>query len=561
MKAVYYCRVSTDEEKQLNALEVQIEQAIECIQKNGWDLIDGYIDEGKSGTDTKNRNEYNRLYNDLNTTKFDIIVIKSQDRLMRNVKDWYLFVDKLVTNNKKLYIYLENRFYTPDDALISGIKAILAEEYSRELSKKISNRHKKRQETGSNIVLTSATWGYDKINKQIVINEKEADIVRLIYDLYIQGYGSRSISKELSNRGIKNRNGKDFAEGVIRQIIRNPLYMGTVIMNKRSYIFESKKTVRNPKEEWIYHENAVPAIVSKEIWEKANRIMDQRSKYVRADEFAQRKVGVNLGKYNLSSKIICGECGSVYWRRYRKNTKGEQIIDWSCSEYVQHGRKNKIDPRGKEKIKVKYEEGGCDNVHIKNEDIENILLEVAKTVFNQDRSKIINKLLSELKKEFSKDNVNLQLNNLQLEREKILNQKNLLLDKLLEGIISNDDYKRKNNELEKRLQEIEIKEIELKTNIDKYKDIEDRINDIKKALTGDINDEVNKEKLIKHIKKITVFQDHLTIELDFFKPININFKKQGKKFLYVLSTKYLIPHTDKYRYDGKYKEVNVKIAI
>ena len=125
-----YGRVSTDEETQLNALESQINEIENCIIKNNWIKVDMYIDEGKSGTSTKKRDEYNRLMNDMFSDKWDIIVVKSQDRLMRSAKDWYIFVDALVKNNKKLFFYIENKFYSPDDSLITGIKAILADRKS-----------------------------------------------------------------------------------------------------------------------------------------------------------------------------------------------------------------------------------------------------------------------------------------------------------------------------------------------------------------------------------------------------------------------------------------------
>lgn len=144
IRAVIYCRCSTEEESQKNALEKQVAEAESCVRQYGWVLVDRYV-ESRSGTTAKGRNEYKRLFNDLLTDKFDVIVIKSQDRLMRNTKDWYLFVDRLCTEQKKLYMYIENKFYSTDDALITGIKAILAEEYSRELSKKINNAHRNRQ--------------------------------------------------------------------------------------------------------------------------------------------------------------------------------------------------------------------------------------------------------------------------------------------------------------------------------------------------------------------------------------------------------------------------------
>ncbi len=146
-RAVIYCRCSTEEECQKDALIRQAAEARECVRRLNWSLEDEYI-ESRSGTSTRGREQYQRLFSDLLRDKFEIVVIKSQDRLMRNTKDWYVFVDRLVTCGKRLYLYLENRFYSADDSLITGIKAILAEEYSRELSRKINNAHRNRQKTG-----------------------------------------------------------------------------------------------------------------------------------------------------------------------------------------------------------------------------------------------------------------------------------------------------------------------------------------------------------------------------------------------------------------------------
>ena len=122
----------------------QVAEAEECVCNMGWNLsiltwkaVPVPVYQG--------RKEYNRLYEELSENKFDIIVIKSQDRLMRNTRDWYLFVDRMVKAGKQLYMYMEQKFYSADDALITGIKAILAEEYSRELSRKINNAHYHRQ--------------------------------------------------------------------------------------------------------------------------------------------------------------------------------------------------------------------------------------------------------------------------------------------------------------------------------------------------------------------------------------------------------------------------------
>ena len=167
-RAVIYCRCSTEEESQKDALVKQVEEAQSCVKSMGWMLVDSYI-ESRSGTTRKGRSEYNRLYDDMSIDKFDIIVIKSQDRLMRNVRDWYIFFDKLVTRGLKLYFCIEGKFYTTDDALITGIKAILAEEYSRELSKKINNAHRNRQSKNGTVVLNNNAYGFRKLKDKSVV--------------------------------------------------------------------------------------------------------------------------------------------------------------------------------------------------------------------------------------------------------------------------------------------------------------------------------------------------------------------------------------------------------
>ena len=100
LRAVFYARVSTEEEEQLNAIEKQIEENQEIIKAKGWVLIDEYIDKGITGTQAKKRNEYLRMLDDIKKDKFDIIVVKDQSRLQRNTMDWYIFLNEIVQNQK-----------------------------------------------------------------------------------------------------------------------------------------------------------------------------------------------------------------------------------------------------------------------------------------------------------------------------------------------------------------------------------------------------------------------------------------------------------------------------
>ena len=463
-RAVIYCRVSTDEEEQIEALSTQIDQARECIIENGWINVDEYIDAAKSGTTTKSRDEYKKMYNDMETDLFDIIVIKSQDRLMRSTKDWYLFIDRLVKNDKKLYFYLERKFYTPDDGLITGIRAILAEEFSRDLSKKLNSVHRRRQEKGTKPIITSATWGYDNINKEIVINEKEADIVRQIYALCCEGKGSRLIQKELTEQGIRGRSGGVFPVATIRKIIRNPIYKGTAIMNKYHTNFETKQTKRVPESEWIYHDNIIPAIVTPEIWQRANDLMDTRLKIEGTEEHSKHRIGVKRGNHALSSRIYCGECGAVYWRKYRKIKSGI-LVEWYCSTYIERGKSH------------------CDNLKIKEDELMEVLSKVADDLFKDRKQLIVNKVMAILKNVLE-SNSSESIDGLMHEKAKILQQKDFFMDKFFEGTISEDNYKRRDAALDIKLKAIESKLDDIKEQAIEQKTLEARLQDIKYTINN-----------------------------------------------------------------------------
>lgn len=514
LRAVYYARVSTEEEKQVNALTKQCNEAEYCISSNKWILVDQYIDEGKSGTTSKKRNEYNRLFEDLGTDKFDVVVIKSQDRLMRNVKDWYIFIDRMVKNGKKLYFYLENKWYESDDALITGIKAILAEEYSRELSKKINNSNKRRQQSGTSIITNGKLWGYNQKNGELTINEDEAKVVRRIFELYISGLGCRGIRKKLTEEGILTRNATEFAETTIKRMIKNEKYKGTVIFNKQHKDFDTKKIIQNPPSEWVIHENRIPAIIDPAIWEEANKIMKERSIMAGGDNRIDQKIGYNKSKHPLGGKIICGECGKVYYRSHVKNkdrTKFKYV--WQCSTYVQKGR---IHPWKRPKIKYDNpnEWVGCDGINLEDEKIMSLMNDIASD-YSLDIDFIINKMMKYLNKLFesSKDPANLI--EIQKNINKVERQKSFLLDKYMNGIINDADYVKKNRELDLKLDAFEQKKEELQKSEETKVEMESKLQRIKDELKNCIIDEEKVRFIINRVKKITVFNDHLDIDLEF----------------------------------------------
>ena len=442
IRAVIYCRCSTEEESQRDALEKQAAEARNCVRRLNWFLEDEYI-ESRSGTSTKGRMEYNRLFEDLLTDKFDVVVIKSQDRLMRNTKDWYIFIDRLNMGKKQLYLYLENRFYSTDDGLLTGIKAILAEEYSRELSRKINNAHQNRQKTGRSLMVTSNAYGYRKLpDKTMEIVESEAKVKRLMYELCAAGYGSRTIARILQEKGIRKRNGNCFSDSDIRRMIRNPMNKGTIVMNRKHYDFDTRQMQKVPESQQYVYENRVPAIVSGKLWEEANARIDSRIRRKKAPDFAAF-AGKKPGKYALSQKLICGLCGAPFYRTVRK-TKREKIYEWKCRTYLEQG-KEKADQKG-----------GCNAPCIKEKNLWRMLFAVTDEEENPGECKkeavlvsfctLVRKTLMEsgaTEQEFLRESL-----------AKIKRQQKLLLNGYLEGTVPAKLYREKQNVLQK--QEISI---------------------------------------------------------------------------------------------------------
>lgn len=512
LRAVIYCRCSTEEESQQDALIQQVQESRQSVQQQGWLLVDEYI-EAKSGTTTAKRKEYNRLFEELLTDKFDIVQIKTQDRLMRNTRDWYLFIDRLVSNGKRLYMYLERKFYSADDALITGIKAILAEEYSKELSKKINNAHYHRQKDGRKFILPPNTFGLQRLeNGEIVLVEEEVSAIRMMFHL-CKTMGCCSIEHYLEEEGIYDRNGKPFKEEAIRRIIRNPIRCGTVIQNKVHFDFQLKRTVKVPKEQWIVHKNVLPAAVSEEEWKEANEAMDARAGERNLKEY--HPGGKNAGKYILSGKIRCGECGSPFYRTYRKRYKdGELIVEWKCQKYLQNGRNSQKKMRSGQRKVQRTSDRGCDNIHLDEERL-NVLLERVCAQYYQgaglDDSEIIDKAVAILNDVLRKNDTSSQRNRISRELGKYEKQEKKLLDKLLADVISDHDYKIKR-------EEITAKTEKLRKELEKLQDTEysrivtkERLKTIRKRLEEDTLRRATLSDMLDSIDMITVYPEKLEL--------------------------------------------------
>lgn len=521
LRVVYYARVSTEEEKQLNALEIQCQENEEFIEsQKDWILVDKYIDEGRSGTTTEGRLELLRLIDDIKKDKFDVVLVKQIDRGWRNILDWKYFEYELYKNKKRLFIRIRKEFYNIEDdgSYISvNFDAFFSEWFSRNLSKKMLQAHQTRMKQGRTVITNGKMWGYNQVNGELVINEEEAKVVRFVFEQYSSGKGFRTIANELERMGIKNKNGNPFSLTTLQRMIRNEKYKGVLVCNKRRWNFFTKKHEYLPEDQWYVHENRIPPIVSEELWQKANDMINKKRIALPKEEKKKFR-GYFAGMYPLSGKIVCGKCNRTYYHtnftKYSTKYNHKKVYNyWRCQGYMNYGKK---DPRG------------CDNIILSEREINGI---VKKTIFNflKNKDESINRVLEVLNKVLRTSNYQQIIDKLNSQKEKTKRNLEALLDNLLDGTISKEVYKNKEKQLNEKLQSIED---EIKTLEEKNKGLMDkreRLLTIKNKLNTELETEdgITDEMVNNLIDKVYIYPDGI-IKISLLNDQTVEVKREDK---------------------------------
>ena len=233
-KVVFYGRVSTDHEAQLSALENQI-QWYEDQKKYhpNWNVVDRYIDEGITGTQAKKRPSFLRMIADAKNGKFDLIITREVCRFARNTVDTLSFTRELRNIGVEVF-FVEDNIWTMDGdgELRLSLMATLAQDESRKVSERVRAGQMVSREKGI-LYGNGNILGYNKVGETYVVDPEQAETVRMIFDLYLQGLGGKKIGDELTRLHYKNASGAvKWDSGNILRIIRNATYMGRVVYNK-----------------------------------------------------------------------------------------------------------------------------------------------------------------------------------------------------------------------------------------------------------------------------------------------------------------------------------------
>lgn len=330
-----YCRVSTDQEEQLSSYENQVSYYTNFISNNPqYELAGIYADEGISGTNTKKRKNFNRMIDDCEAGKIDRIIVKSISRFARNTLDCLNYVRRLkelgigVTFEKEAIDTLDAK-----GEVLLTILSSLAQDESRSISENSTWGIRKRFEQGKFSVNTRKFMGYDSDESgNLIVNEEQAKIVRMIYEKYLCGRNYFVIARELNEAGIPGWNGKvNWIASTIETMLHNEKYKGDALLQKTYTVdFLTKKREKNQGQIAQYYvENNHPAIVKPEIWEAVQLEEQRRREYMKLHHI--KAYSSDLANNPFASKIICGECGEAFGRKKWRPRPGEYRSVWQCN--------------------------------------------------------------------------------------------------------------------------------------------------------------------------------------------------------------------------------------
>lgn len=534
-----YARVSTEHEAQLSALENQVQYYDDILKKHpDWILYDRYIDEGITGTSIKKRKNFMRMIEDAKNKCFDLIITREVSRFARNTVDTLQETRRLKKIGVEVYFTEDNiwTFNDEDGELKLTIMATLAQNESKKTSQRVKAGQKISFQNGV-FYGTGNILGYDKVGKEMIVNEEQADIVKFIYSSFLSGNGTTKIKYELEKRGYLTSTGlKVWSASNITRILHNSFYCGTIIYRK-SFIpdFLEQKPKKNKGEvEKIIVEGTHQPIISKEDFNKVQQIFGERASKIEKD----KSVGYGIPKNIWSKKLMCS-CGSTFNRRtYHK--KNDESITYCYHCYRQ---KNFGSSKTREKKGLPID-GACDIPLIQEWKL-NVMARALFEVIYTDKEQIIN-VINDLIDDTINENNNYEeiqskINSYLKKIEKEKNKIDKLLEMYLSDMIEKENYIKKKKELEELIkdQNIAIDELRQKQDIS-TETVADRIKNLKKNVLDNIrfdNENTISELVDSYIEKITIYNDRSEWILNYIDGIiNLDIKGQersSKKKLYM----------------------------
>ena len=474
------------------SIDAQIRAIEEYADKNDIKIVNKFIDRAKSATSDK-RPAFQEMikYCEADNTGISMVIVHKLDRFSRDKYDSAMYKQKLKVKGIRVVSVLENLDNSPESLILESVIEGMAQYYSANLAREVAKGQKenalKALHNGGD-----APLGYDvAFDKTYLVNEEEAQAVKIIFDMYVNGYSYSNIIDKLNDLGYKTKRGNKFGKNSLHGILSNEKYTGVYVFNKTQRKgVNGKRNGHKQKsdDEIIKVEGGMPQIIDREVFLQAQEMMQKRKKAPGSHKATTL--------YLLTGLIRCGECGHAMQGNRRKDKYGNDYISYRCG-----CRKQKRD---------------CKNKEIKRDYLEEfVLTELEKHVLNDEAIPVLSKALNERLKTKSNDNHEM-LTNLRNKLEKVNKEIENILNAIMSGIVNNV-LKNKLDELEKVKLNLELKINELSVESDDVVSV-DITEDQIRSMFGKFKDFVLTRNLPEckkfigdYIKEVIVYKDHIEV--------------------------------------------------
>ena len=496
----YYARVSTDMNEQEESYEKQREYFENYIKlRPEWNYVEGYADQGISGTKAQQRPEFMRMIEDCRKGKINRILVKSISRFARNTVDTLHYIQELKELGVSVWFETQGiDTMTPNGEVLITILAALAEQESRTISTNVKWGYQKRFKDGKVIINHRFILGYTKVGKEYVVVEDEAKIVRRIFLDYLSGKSARQICDELNQEGTPTKRGCEWTPSTVLNMLSNEKYTGNAILGKTFQVdVLSKARVKNKGQGTLYYvENSHPGIVSQEVFDMVQKEKERR---------LSLRSSVNTGKgkysskYPLSGLLVCGDCGSKFRRYGRTIASGEFITTWVC---IQHQK----------------DISKCKMLPLKEVDV----LEAYKRVvtrFSGDLADVLDVVKESINEELKAENIA----DLTPVRERLTETRKQIMELFKDkkaGAITNEEYNKKYDELSRVVRKLEEEEKNISANNTNDYIRKEQLKEINAILSDESVDLLDSQIMRTLLNCIKVIDKH-TVEFQFNCNINI----------------------------------------
>ena len=499
LRVCYYCRVSTDSDVQLNSLDNQLEYYENYIKsKPKWIFSGGYIEEGKTGVRVDVRPSFKKMIQDAKHKKFDLIITKEVSRFARDLEDSIHYIRELKDSGVGVFFENQNlNTFDYNSELILNIMFNLAQDESRKLSSRVKFGHRQAIENG-HVLGSSNITGYRKDNCKLVIVENEAKFIKTLFELYATGkYGFLKLSKKLSELGYLNKKGKLYDKDSLKRMIENPKYKG--YYRARTYEildYRTKRRKKNNLDEQILYkckDGSIPAIISEELWDQANRILKSRTKGYENNNYWSGGL-----KYAFSSKIYCKEHNTSFQRSHGNKNKTRPI--WSCGMYLQHRL------------------AACKSPIIAEVDLYNIMSSIMISIVPQ-KTNIIKNMLKLYENIDKNDYYDKELKLLNTKIKIIEEKKSMTLELVFNGDISKESVKVQFDKYEQEIKSLNEKKTIIIKQVKQLNDSNNNLNVMAELIEKELNCGSLSEFIRKFVDEIIISKidgDRYNIKLDIY---------------------------------------------